>query len=59
MIKKFLKTRTSELNNITWPTRRQATHAMITVLIIMILVGVFMSAVDYLLQQGVLQLIGT
>ena len=51
---KYLKDRIGELHNITWPTRKQATHSMILVLSMMLLVGVFLGVIDYALNQGVL-----
>jgi len=54
----FLKDRIGELNNVTWPTQKQATHAMIIVLIIMLIVGIFLGVVDYALNQLVLRLLG-
>lgn len=43
----FFKNRISELQNVTWPTRKQAIHAMILVLVIMLIVGVFLGGVDF------------
>lgn len=43
---KFFKNRISELQNVTWPTRKQAIHAMILVLVIMFIVGVFLGGLD-------------
>ncbi len=56
-MKNYIKDRVSELNNITWPTQKQAIHSMITVIIIMIIVGFFLSSVDYGLNQAVLKFI--
>ncbi len=55
--KNFLKDRIGELNNITWPTQRQAIHAMILVLTIMLIVGLFLGMVDYGINQVVLYLL--
>lgn len=43
----FFKSRISELQNVTWPTRKQAIHAMILVLVIMLLVGLFLGGLDF------------
>ena len=56
-LKRFFKDRTGELNNVTWPTRKQATHSMILVLTIMLIVGVFLGLVDAGLSEVVLLLI--
>lgn len=57
-VKNFFKDRFAELNNVSWPTQRQAVHAMILVLTIMLIVGVFLGFVDYGLNQVVLTLLG-
>ena len=36
----------TELHNVTWPTRRQAIHTMITVVVIMLVVGIFLAVLD-------------
>ncbi|MCF7812692.1 preprotein translocase subunit SecE [Candidatus Gracilibacteria bacterium] len=59
MLKKFIRERVSELHNVTWPTRRQAVHSMIIVLVIMLLVGLFLGVLDYIFNQGVLFLLNT
>jgi len=56
-MKNFLKDRLAELHGVTWPTRKQAIHSMITVLVIMLLVGLFLGFADYLLNQVILKLI--
>ncbi|MCF7906022.1 preprotein translocase subunit SecE [Candidatus Gracilibacteria bacterium] len=53
-MKNFLKNRIAELHNVTWPTRKQAVHSMITVLSIMLIVGVFLGVVDYFFNEGIL-----
>ncbi len=50
----FIRNAVSELHNVTWPTRTQAIHSMITVLSIMLLVGVFLGIVDYLFNEAIL-----
>ena len=57
-VKNFFKERLGELNNVTWPTQRQAVHSMILVLIIMLIVGVFLGFVDSGLSKAVLFLLG-
>jgi len=56
-MEKFFKDRIAELHAVTWPTKNQATHAMITVLVIMLLVGLGLTLADYLLNEGVLFLL--
>ncbi len=53
-VQNFFQERVSELHNITWPTQKKAIHAMILVLSIMLIVGLFLGFVDYLINQGVL-----
>ncbi len=50
-MKNFFHDRIGELHNVTWPTRKQAIHAMILVLVIMLLVGAFLVVVDYFLSE--------
>ncbi len=57
-IQGFFKERLGELNNVTWPTQKQAVHSMILVLTIMLIVGVFLGFVDAALSEAVLRLIG-
>ncbi|NCP67848.1 preprotein translocase subunit SecE [bacterium] len=54
----FFKARWGELNNVTWPTQKQAVHSMVLVLTIMLIVGVFLGFVDAALSEAVLYLIG-
>ena len=49
---KYIKDRVSELHNITWPTRKQAIHSMILVLVIMLLTGLFLGFVDNIFSLG-------
>lgn len=53
----YFKERLAELNNVTWPTRKQSVHSMITVIVIMLLVGIFLGVTDYVLNEGVLFLL--
>jgi preprotein translocase SecE subunit len=57
MIKNFFKHQIAELHNVTWPTKKQAVHAMITVIIVMLLVGLFLGILDYIFNEGVLFLL--
>lgn len=56
-MKNFLQDRIGELHNVTWPTRKQAIHSVILVLIIMLLTGLFLGLIDYFLNEGVLFLL--
>lgn len=51
-MKDSFKQHISELNNVTWPTRKQAVHSMIVVLVFMFLSGFFLGALDNILNQG-------
>lgn len=54
-MKKIFGPYISELNNVTWPTQKQAIHSMIIVLTIMALTGVFLTLVDTGLKQLMFQ----
>ncbi len=56
-MEKFFKDRIAELHAVSWPTKQQAIHSMITVLVIMLLVGVALTIVDYLLNEVILNLL--
>lgn len=49
----FLKESRSELLKVAWPTRKQAIEMTIAVLVIVILVSVYLGAVDFLLTKGI------
>ena len=50
-MKNFFHDRIGELRNVTWPTRAQAIHSMILVLVIMLIVGFSLGFIDYLLGE--------
>jgi preprotein translocase SecE subunit len=56
-MEKFFKDRVTELHAVSWPTKHQATSAMITVLVIMLLVGLSLGFVDYILNEVILSLL--
>lgn len=56
-MEKFLSDRVNELRAVTWPTRKQAIHSMITVITIMLLVGLGLTLTDSLLNQIILNLL--
>ena len=43
----FLREVWAELKKVTWPTRQEATRLTIIVLIICLILGVFLGAIDY------------
>jgi len=47
---KFFTDRLQELRSVTWPTKKQATAASITVLTIMLLIGFALSFTDFALN---------
>jgi len=47
MLKKFLHDRFVELNAVTWPTRNQAIHSSITVLVIMLIIAFLLAIMDF------------
>jgi len=44
----------SELNNVTWPTRKQAIHSMVTVLITILIAGTLLVFIDKILNSIIL-----
>ena len=56
-MEKFFKDRMAELHAVSWPTRNQATSAMITVLIIMLIVGLGLTFADFFLNEVILNLL--
>ena len=56
-MEKFFKDRMAELHAVSWPTRNQASSAMVTVLVIMLLVGLGLGLADYVLNEVVISLL--
>ena len=56
-MKKFFQSRVAELNNVTWPTQKQAVHSMITVLVIMAVIGVFLTLIDSVFKEAAISLL--
>ncbi|NJP03974.1 preprotein translocase subunit SecE [Candidatus Gracilibacteria bacterium] len=54
---KYFKDRLNELHAITWPTKKQATHAMVTVLTVMLITGFLLTALDAFFNKIVLNLL--
>lgn len=48
---KFLKEVKVELSKVVWPTRAEAIKLTITVVLVSVLVGLFIGALDYVLTQ--------
>jgi len=53
-MKNLIENHIEELRKVTWPTRTQAIHSMILVVVIMSLTGIFLGVVDYFLSEAVL-----
>jgi preprotein translocase subunit SecE len=53
MIKKYLKESLAELNNVTWPTRKQGIRITTIVFIFMIASAAVLGFVDYLFSLGI------
>jgi preprotein translocase subunit SecE len=49
----FLKDSRIELTKVAWPTRRQAFEMTVAVLVIVLVVSIYLGAVDYLLSKGI------
>ncbi|MBT3349245.1 preprotein translocase subunit SecE [bacterium] len=56
-MEKFLTDRVNELRAVTWPTKKQAVHSMITVLIIMLIIGVGITFIDGVFNRIILELL--
>ncbi len=54
----FLEQARIELSKATWPTREQLINLTVVVLAVCIIVGVFLGAVDFVLQQLVRLVVG-
>ena len=52
MIKKYIRESIQELNNVTWPTRKQAIRITTIVFIFMITAAAILGVVDQLLAVG-------
>ena len=57
MLKKYLRESLAELNNVTWPTRKQGIRITTTVFIFMIAAAAVLGFVDYLFSLGVRSLL--
>jgi preprotein translocase subunit SecE len=51
-MKKYIQESIQELNNVTWPTRKQAVRITTVVFIFMIASAILLGAVDQLLSIG-------
>ena len=52
MIKKYIRESLQELNNVTWPTKKQAIHITTIVFIFMIIAAAILGIVDQFLSVG-------
>lgn len=57
MFKKYLKESFAELNNVTWPTRKQGIRITTIVFIFMIVAAIVLGIIDYLFAEGIKALI--
>lgn len=57
MIKKYLQESFADLNNVTWPTRKQAIRLTAIVFAFMIIAAAVLGVVDQLLAWGMRELI--
>lgn len=57
MIKKYLRDSLAELNNVTWPTRKQGIRITTIVFIFMIAAAAVLGFVDYLFSIGIRSLL--
>lgn len=48
----YIKEVKGEMKNITWPTRRQAIYATITVLAVSVLIAYYLGLLDFLFTKG-------
>ena len=52
MIKKYIQDSIKELNNVTWPTRKQAIRITTIVFIFMIIVAALLGVIDQIFTVG-------
>jgi preprotein translocase SecE subunit len=53
MLKKYLRESFAELNNVTWPTRKQGIRITTIVFIFMIVAAVVLGFLDYIFAIGI------
>lgn len=53
----YLKESRAELAKVIWPSRKEARDHTVVVIVVSLAVALFLGAVDYLLEQGVLTFI--
>ncbi|MCL5093910.1 MAG: preprotein translocase subunit SecE [Patescibacteria group bacterium] len=53
----YLKESKDELKKVTWPTRKEAIHYTVVVLVISTIIAVFLGLFDFLLSKGITFLI--
>jgi preprotein translocase subunit SecE len=53
-IRRFLDESWSELKKVTWPTRQQTLNLTFLVFLVSFVVGVFISAIDFIFTQGLI-----
>ncbi|MBN2307120.1 preprotein translocase subunit SecE [Candidatus Peregrinibacteria bacterium] len=57
MIKKYLRESLAELNNVTWPTRKQGIRITTIVFIFMVVSAAVLGFMDYLFSLGIRSLL--
>lgn len=57
MLKKYLRESFAELNNVTWPTRKQGIRITTIVFIFMIVAAAVLGVLDYLFSLGIRSLL--
>ncbi len=57
MLKKYLRESLAELNNVTWPTRKQGIRITTIVFIFMIASAAVLGLIDYLFSLGIRSLL--
>jgi preprotein translocase subunit SecE len=52
-IRRFLEEAWSELKKVTWPTREQVRNLTILVFVVSLIVGAYISLLDFVFAQGI------
>ncbi len=53
----YLKESRAELGKVVWPSRKEARDHTVLVIVVSVGVALFLGAIDYLLEQGVVNFI--
>jgi preprotein translocase subunit SecE len=58
LMQRYLRETSGELRKVSWPTWPEARRLTILVLFVMVVMGIFLGAIDFLARDGIYQLLG-